>query len=133
MRVSISRALLEQIVAMAAAETIEICGLLLGEEGSIRAIRPAANISADAERHFELDPAVLLSSYRAARSGGARVLGHYHSHPSGSAVPSTTDRASAVPDGRLWLIAGRHEVRLWIATADKSGGVWFQEAMLDIM
>lgn len=133
MRVGISRSLLGRIMALAQADPYEICGLLLGEEGVIRDIRPAANIAADPARHFELDPAVLIAAHRGARKGGPAILGHYHSHPSGRAEPSATDAAGAAPDGSLWLILGGGAARLWSAGPDGQGGVAFTAISLDIM
>lgn len=115
MDVRISRTLLEEILGAAAGQGLEICGLLLGRAGRIDAILPAANVAAEPARHFELDPAVLLRAHRAARAGGPRVVGHYHSHPSGQPVPSATDAACAAPDGSLWLIVGAGAARLWRA------------------
>lgn len=116
MAVCISRTLLDLILADAAAgEGVERCGLLLGEGGRIADVRFAPNIAPDPSRHFELDPAVLLAAHKAARSGGPHIMGHYHSHPSGEAVPSMTDAASAVPDGSLWLIVAGGEAGLWRA------------------
>jgi len=133
MKVAISRGLLEQIMSEAAADRREVCGLLLGTQERIEAVRPAANVAADPERHFELDPVVLIAAHRAARAGGARILGHYHSHPAGQAVPSRTDAACAAPDDSLWLIVGEGMARLWIARAGQDGRVQFVEALLDIM
>lgn len=133
MKVGIARALLEQIMSEAAADPHEVCGLLLGDAGRIQEIRPAANVAPDPARHFELDPAVLIAAHRAARAGGERIVGHYHSHPSGVPAPSATDAASAVPDGSLWLIVGGGVARLWVATAGRDGQVHFVEALLDIM
>ena len=101
MRVNISRGVLEQIMSEAAAAPNEVCGLLLGEAGRIEAIRPAANVASDPARRFELDPVVLIAAHRAARAGGARIVGHYHSHPGGLPVPSAMDATSAAPDGSL--------------------------------
>lgn len=132
MRATISSLLRDRIVALAAADDREICGLLLGQGGRIEAIAPAANVAADPVRHFELDPAALIAAHRAARSGGPTVVGHYHSHPSGVAVPSATDAACATPDGTLWLIVAGNEARLWIAQPGPDGAVAFAEALLDI-
>ena len=132
MSVTISSLLRDRIVALAAADDREICGLLLGQAGRIEAIAPAANVAADPARHFELDPAVLIAAHRAARSGGPSVIGHYHSHPSGVAIPSATDAACAMPDGTLWLIVAGEAVRLWRAQPGQGGAVAFVEALLDI-
>lgn len=130
MRIEISRSLLDRIVAQAAADRGEICGILFGEEASITGAVPAANVAANRTRHFEIDPATLIAAHRAARSGGPRIVGHYHSHPGGAATPSATDAASAQPDGNWWLIVAGRDARLWIARAAPEGGVAFTEAQL---
>jgi len=115
MKMEISRSLLEQILALAAAEPErEICGLLFGDAHRITAFRPAANVSDAPHRSFEIDPSTLFDALRAERRGGPRVLGHYHSHPSGEAMPSACDAAMAEPR-RLWLIVSGREARLWLA------------------
>ncbi|MGC4250069.1 MAG: M67 family metallopeptidase [Sphingobium sp.] len=134
MTVSISRESLEHIMHLAAiAGAREVCGLLLGGDGRIEEIRPAANVAADPVRHFELDPAALIAAHRAARAGGPAVIGHYHSHPGGIAAPSAIDAACAVPDGSLWLIVAGGDARLWIAGPGEGGQPHFTEAALDIM
>lgn len=131
MDVKISRTLLEEVLGAAAGQRQEICGLLIGGEGRIDAILPAANVAADPARHFELDPAVLLGAHRAARAGGPHIVGHYHSHPSGQPVPSATDVACAAPDGSLWLIVGAGVARLWRAGPEGGdGGVRFDAVEL---
>ena len=118
MIVEISSDLLHRISAAAAnSPAAEICGLLLGEHGRIDAILPCRNIADDPTRRFEIDPAALLATYRAARTGGPRPIGHYHSHPSGVPVPSACDAEQAVADGSVWLIAAGGEVRGWHAVA----------------
>src|SRR3546814_187980 len=118
MTISISRALLNRILADAAKDSgAERCGLLLGEAARICDVRFAANVAPEPACHFELDPAVLLDAHRTARNGGSRVVGHYHSHPSGKAVPSSIDAECAAPDGSLWLIVADAQARLWRAVA----------------
>jgi len=91
----------------------EACGLLLGEGTRITQAHPAANIAPDPARHFEIDPQALIDAHRAVRSGGPQVIGYYHSHPSGPAEPSATDRAQASGDGLVWAIIANGEVRIW--------------------
>ncbi|BBD97841.1 peptidase [Sphingobium amiense] len=131
MRVTISRADLEQIVTAAAGSEEEICGLLLGEGANIREVRATLNVAPDPARHFEIDPAALIAAYRSAREGGRQVLGHYHSHPSGVAAPSATDAACASPDGSLWLIVADGKAALWRAGADDAGQLRFTSVALD--
>lgn len=118
MTTRISRGVLDRILALAGAETTEICGLLLGEGDYVSAILPAGNVAQDPAAHFEIDPAQLIAAHKAVRAGGPAILGHYHSHPGGRPEPSVTDAACAAADGALWLIAGRErDVRLWRAGA----------------
>ena len=114
MGVRIATELLARIVAEAAAASgLEVCGLLFGDTDAITDVRPCRNVAADPSRIFELDPAQLLAAHRAARAGGARIVGHYHSHPSGTPEPSARDAADAPPDGALWLIVAGGEVKAW--------------------
>ncbi|MGY6635617.1 MAG: Mov34/MPN/PAD-1 family protein [Erythrobacter sp.] len=93
---------------------LEACGLLLGAGARITAARPARNVHPNPHTHFEIDPQALIDAHRAARAPGApQVLGYYHSHPTGPAQPSATDRAMAAGDGRIWAIIAGEEVALW--------------------
>lgn len=95
----------------------EVCGLLLGTDYLIAGALPCRNVAADRRMRFEIDPAALIAAHRSARNGGPSVIGHYHSHPNGLAVPSPRDAADAAPDGSLWLIAAGGVVRGWRAVA----------------
>ncbi len=130
MVIAIASKLLEEILDHAAAEVgTEVCGLLLGTDDRITAIRVAANVAAEPTRAFELDPAVLIAAHRTARAGGDAILGHYHSHPGGDPQPSSCDAAAAVA-GELWLVVAGKEARLWRAVAGGSlHGAFAAEAM----
>ncbi|RZK02358.1 MAG: M67 family peptidase [Novosphingobium sp.] len=91
----------------------ECCGLLLGREGRIEGAIPAANVAADRQRHFEIDPAALFAAHRAARAGGPELIGYFHSHPSGHPVPSATDCEHASGDDRAWAIVAEGTVAFW--------------------
>lgn len=103
--------------ASRAAHPHEACGVLLGDllDGGARIVeaREAANVHPAPATHFEIDPQALIDAHRAARAGGAQVLGYFHSHPVGPPAPSATDRASAAHDGRVWAIIARGDVRFW--------------------
>ena len=111
----ISRSLVDQILLETMRSRLEVCGLLLGQGGQAEAIERCANVHPTPATHFELDPAALFRALRAARADGPRVIGHYHSHPSGLASPSATDAASAPPDGAFWLIAAGRDLTAWRA------------------
>lgn len=96
--------------AAEAAFPAEGCGLLIG--GGRRIIRvsrvvPAANLCRDQRPdRFELDPAIRIALERQVRGTDQRVVGHWHSHPDGSATPSATDIDHAWEPDLIWLIAG---------------------------
>ena len=114
MAIAVTSGTMATLLAEAArAAPEECCGLLLGRAGIVDTACPAANVAADRERHFEIDPAALFVAHRAARSGGPALLGYYHSHPLGHALPSATDCAHASCDNRVWAIIARGEVTFW--------------------
>jgi proteasome lid subunit RPN8/RPN11 len=116
MKIGISRTVLDAIRSHAAAEAPrEACGLLFGTAERIDAAMAAANVAHDPERHFEIEPATLFAAIRAERASGPKLVGYYHSHPSGIAEPSKTDRAMAAEDGKLWLIVAQNAVTAWRA------------------
>ena len=92
----------------------EACALLVGDQNlRVREIVPAANVSTDPEREFELDPAVHIAVLRKLReSGGTNsIIGHWHSHPNGRDEPSAKDAAMASDPGLVWLITAVHDGR----------------------
>jgi len=105
-------ALIQQAAAEAA--PLEACGLLFGADGVERA-SVAANVADDPARRFEIDPAALIAALRAEREGGDKVIGYWHSHPSGDATPSATDAAMAAADGKIWVIVAGDAVTAWRA------------------
>ena len=120
MAVTIASELKAQIVAEAESSPgVEVCGLLI-ERDALAAL-PCRNVSDQPAMRFEIDPAALVAALRAERAGGARVVGCYHSHPSGIAEPSARDAADAAPNGWLWLIVGAGgPVRAWRAVENGS-------------
>jgi proteasome lid subunit RPN8/RPN11 len=125
MDIAVTRCVIATLVeeARRAAER-ECCGLLLGPIAEtagagarITQALPAANVHAQPERHFEIDPAALIGAHRAARAGGPALLGFYHSHPNHHPRPSASDCEHAGGDGRIWAIIAAGEVHLWRDTA----------------
>jgi proteasome lid subunit RPN8/RPN11 len=96
-----------------AAAPHECCGLLLGAGERIAEAVPTRNVAPQPLTHFEIDPAALLAAHKAARAGGPQVLGYYHSHPTGHAAPSATDREHSTGDLRVWAIVAGGEVAFW--------------------
>jgi len=116
MKALVSRSVLigiRQISADAAPR--EACGLLFGAPDQITDWQAVENVAEEPERRFEIEPGALFAALRAERAGGPKILGYWHSHPSGDATPSVTDAAMAQPDGKLWLIVAREGETLWRA------------------
>ena len=113
MDIQVARSVIAAILAGAArAAPHEACGLLLGAPVIAQAV-PAANVHPTPHTHFEIDPLALIAAHKTERAGGPALAGYWHSHPSGSAAPSATDRAHASGDGRVWAIAGKGRVTFW--------------------
>lgn len=92
----------------------EACALLIGDQSlRVTEIVPAANVSNDPEREFELDPAVHIAVLRRFREsdGTNAVIGHWHSHPNGRDEPSAKDAAMVSDPGLVWLITAVHDGR----------------------
>lgn len=102
MSITIPIAVVSDMLAHAREEAPrECCGLLVGRETSIvRSVR-ARNIHAKATRYL-IDPEDHFAAIRSARAERLDVVGAYHSHPSGTPVPSATDIAEA-DSGRDFL------------------------------
>ena len=103
----------ERLMAAArAARPEEACGALIGTvrrgRVEVERIEPLSNVAAEPKRRYEIDPRQLLDLQRSGRDGGFEVVGYYHSHPSGDAVPSDVDRRSAWP-GLSYLICSVDE------------------------
>lgn len=114
MEIVLTRALLERLLTEAQrALPCECCGLLLGTNARIEHVQPARNVHSVPQSHFEIDPQALVDALRTARQDGPEVLGYYHSHPTGLAKPSATDREQAAGDGRIWAIVADGDVAFW--------------------
>jgi [CysO sulfur-carrier protein]-S-L-cysteine hydrolase len=74
----------------------EGCGLLVGRDEVVWEVVVSANV-ADSARVYEVDPGVLLRTFRDAEVRGLEVIGAFHSHTHSEAFPSPTDVAQA-PD-----------------------------------
>ena len=114
MGIRLTRAALDRMLAEAERSAPEeCCGILLGRDDLIEDARPAPNVAADPSRRFEIDAQTLVDAHRDARRGGPQVVGYFHSHPSGPAEPSATDRAQAAHDGSVWAIVGTSAMTFW--------------------
>ncbi len=85
----------------------------------VLAVEAAANVSPDPAVAFEIAHEVLTAVTCAAREQGMGLIGHYHSHPNNSPIPSARDAAAAAGDGgRYWLIVAQGAASAWRFTGD---------------
>lgn len=119
--VAIEKGIVDEVVARARATSAEVCGLLLGTPGRITGVAHCRNVAATPATSFEIDPAQLIAAHRHARSGGAALIGCYHSHPGGVPQPSRRDADDAGTDGWLWLIVADRSIACYRVRA---GGRW---------
>jgi proteasome lid subunit RPN8/RPN11 len=95
----------------------ECCGLVEGlrEGGRFRvtALHAARNLAMEADR-FDVDPRDHLAAGKMARARGHQIIGCYHSHPRGAAIPSPRDSEGAGEENFLWLIAAGGDLAAFI-------------------
>ena len=86
----------------------ECCGLLVGQRrcGNIYVceVHESTNISDTPVDRFEIDPQLRFDLERRMRRENFDIVGVYHSHPDGLALPSRTDIERAWESNLVWLI-----------------------------
>lgn len=114
MTIRISSELHDALLALAAASPeTEVCGLLFGDETTVRAVSQTVNVATAPADSFEIDPGALIAAHRAMRAGGPNLIGYFHSHPNGVAEPSVRDRKAMAVLGGFWIIIAGDQVTLW--------------------
>ncbi|MDQ3686195.1 MAG: M67 family metallopeptidase [Acidobacteriota bacterium] len=112
----------------------ECCGLLIGRiesDGRTRIVvetYPVANTFAEEERHHRMliEPLEYARAERLYSKRGLGVVGNYHSHPDGSAVPSQFDLEHLAPWPTMsYIIVSVREgkavdLRSWELAIDRS-------------
>ncbi len=96
------------IAAACGASPHECCGLIIGhkekQDWFVDDLAASENLSPTPTRNFEVDMRLRLRLQKELRGTGRLIIGHYHSHPDGSATPSATDLKSAWEDDMVWII-----------------------------
>ncbi len=86
----------------------EACGVLLsgpdpgdrdgpGARVRVEEVVECANAASERRRRYEIAPRDLFALHKRCRGEGLEIVGYWHSHPTGSAVPSEEDRIHAFP------------------------------------
>ena len=130
--ISLSKASLKDITDAAEnAYPSECCGLLAGQTDELgsrlvtRVVLSPNLSSGDTRDSFEVDPKVRFNLMRNLEQAGngETIVGHYHSHPNSSPVPSSRDLAMAYEPSLVWVIVAVHsgvvfETRAYVFTDD---------------
>ncbi|MGC2418258.1 MAG: M67 family metallopeptidase [Candidatus Acidiferrales bacterium] len=96
---------MSQLTADARANALnECCGLLVGRDGVITHVFPAANVAADPAKGYEIDPRETVRLMREFREQQLEFLGIYHSHPNGKNEPSARDIELAYYSEAIYFI-----------------------------
>ncbi len=91
MNIMLAPGLVEKMISHAkSALPAEACGLLVGHGSNAMRLIRAQNVLAS-EVAYEIDPALLASTFRSIRDSGESLVAIFHSHPKGPAEPSSTD------------------------------------------
>jgi len=81
----------------------EACGLLAGRDGRVTLAVPIEN-AAHSPVRYRMEPHAQVGELLSIEALGLDLLGIYHSHPNGPALPSSTDRAEVYDPETLALI-----------------------------
>ncbi|MBM3122077.1 MAG: M67 family metallopeptidase [Chloroflexi bacterium] len=81
----------------------EACGLLAGRDGLVTLAIPVEN-AAHSPVRYRMEPRAQVGELLSIEARGLDLIGIYHSHPNGPAVPSATDLAEAYDPETLSLI-----------------------------
>ena len=114
------RTIIDRIRAEASHSQTEICGALIGDGSVVTEARALVNHSVHTHDSFYIPAAEVLRIERAAERGGHMLMGFYHSHPNGDAVPSATDVHEAIPGYVYWIVSRSGDLRAWRLRDDRT-------------
>jgi len=83
----------------------EACGLLAGDAEGLRMVYCLTNAD-DSPIRYTVEPTEHFGALQHAERHGWELVGAFHSHVRGPAVPSPVDVAEAAEPEWLWLVAG---------------------------
>lgn len=93
-------------------EPAEACGLVAGIDDRVRFFYPLTNVAASSSE-FVVDPIGHGRALRHAEASGWSLIGVFHTHPRGSAIPSERDRAELFDPDWIQFVGGPAGIRAW--------------------
>ena len=109
----------------------EACGLLAGRDGLVTLALPIEN-AAHSPVRYRMEPRAQVGELLSIEALGLDLLGIYHSHPNGPAVPSATDQAEVYDPETLALIWCSGS-RGWSAGRSPCAGTRLPEVTLEVL
>jgi proteasome lid subunit RPN8/RPN11 len=82
----------------------EVCGLIGSKDGSPSRIYPVANVAAERDHLYAMEPQAQIDAMRRMREAGEELFAIYHSHPHAPPEPSLRDLEEAAYPEALYLI-----------------------------
>ena len=120
---TLPRPVAEMVLAHARAELPnEACGLLSGSaaDGRVTTFHPARNVEASPLR-YNVHPEDLVRITFAIDDAGEDLIAIFHSHTRSAAIPSPTDRRSAMYPDAVYLLASLADAE---ASAESAMRAW---------
>lgn len=103
--VSLPRTVINQILSHAQhSPEAEVCGLIARRSDGSLELYPVANVAAEPEKLFAMDPQQQIDAMRRMRESDEELFAIYHSHPHAAAEPSLRDLQEAAYPEALYLI-----------------------------
>ncbi|NWF68654.1 MAG: M67 family metallopeptidase [Chloroflexi bacterium] len=84
----------------------EACGVIGGKGSVVQRVLALDNVAANPQTHYVLDGADFVRAWAALEKEGLDLLGIYHSHPKGEALPSSKDIQDAAYPDAVYVIIG---------------------------
>ena len=109
----------------------EACGLLGGIGNRAIAVVPITNVFRSSSR-YRMEPVEQLQAFQRFEADGLEILGIYHSHPVGPALPSRTDIEEAYYPDAVYLIWSK-EGEGWVCGAFRISDKSFREVEIRIV
>ncbi len=99
-------------------EPYEVCGLIGGRDGFAQVITAIPNASVTPRVAYEMERQAMVDAVIGFQRARLEVVAIYHSHPNGSAEPSSTDIEQATWPDSMYLIIGKnddqaYDIRAW--------------------
>lgn len=113
---------------------MEACGFLIGTNGNAKIVlesKIAKNMSTEPNR-YTINPLEYYTVEQSLEGSSSTILGFYHSHPNGSAKPSSIDRKQAW-EGYSYVIVSLTATSIQATTSwifDATTGEFFEEQLL---